>query len=44
MEKFPRRPLVHRTLLTEGIPESYLMKMIEPWEKTLPKDISLVDH
>jgi nicotinamide-nucleotide amidase len=41
MEKFPRRPLVHRTLLTEGIPESYLMKMIEPWEKTLPKDISL---
>ncbi len=41
MEKFPRRSLVHRTLLTEGIPESYLMKMIEPWEKTLPKDISL---
>lgn len=31
----------HKTLVTFGIPESTLSKMIEPWEDALPKDMHL---
>jgi nicotinamide-nucleotide amidase len=31
----------HRTLLTQGIGESFLAALIEPWEKALPGDIRL---
>jgi nicotinamide-nucleotide amidase len=40
-EKFELPPLVHRSYLTEGIPESELMKTIEAWEDALPPSIRL---
>ncbi len=35
------RAIVHRTVLTQGIPESLLAKRIEPWAKALPDHIRL---
>ncbi len=33
--------IIHRTILTEGIGESHLAAIIEPWEDTLPSNIKL---
>jgi nicotinamide-nucleotide amidase len=33
--------IIHRTILTEGVGESHLATIIEPWEDTLPKFIKL---
>jgi len=38
---FSLPPLVHRSYITEGIPESELMKTIEQWEDNLPPSIRL---
>ena len=35
------RVIIHRTILTEGVGESYLASIIEPWEDTLPSFIKL---
>ena len=40
--RFPgMNPLVHRTVYTQGIPESVLAKRIEAWEDSLPPTIKL---
>ena len=36
-----QRPIVHRTLLLSGIPESKLARLIEDWENALPSSIHL---
>ena len=33
--------VVHQTVLTQGIPESYLSEMIQEWEYSLPENIKL---
>jgi nicotinamide-nucleotide amidase len=33
--------IYHRTVLTQGIGESFLSKVIEPWEEALPENIGL---
>lgn len=33
--------IIHRTILTEGIGESFLAALIEPWETALPESIKL---
>jgi len=33
--------IAHQTVLTQGIPESYLSEMIKDWEKALPRNIKL---
>ena len=33
--------IVHKTLMTQGIPESHLAEQIEQWEDSLPKEIKL---
>ncbi|MCQ2145360.1 MAG: CinA family nicotinamide mononucleotide deamidase-related protein [Bacteroidales bacterium] len=33
--------IIHRTLMTYGIAESALSKLIEPWEEALPEDMHL---
>lgn len=38
---YPLEDIFHKTLVTFGIPESTLSKMIEHWEDALPKDIHL---
>lgn len=40
-EKFSLSPLVHRSYITEGIPESELMVTIGEWEDHLPPSIKL---
>ena len=35
------RPIIHRTILVHGIPESKLAILIEDWEKALPSSIHL---
>jgi nicotinamide-nucleotide amidase len=35
------RVIIHRTILTEGVGESYLASLIEPWEDSLPPFIKL---
>lgn len=35
------RVIIHRTILTEGVGESHLASMIEPWEDSLPSYIKL---
>lgn len=40
-EKFNLKPLIHKSFLTEGIPESDLMKTIENWEDNLPDSLKL---
>ena len=40
-ERFDLRQIVHRTLITAGLPESILAKRIEPWEDALPDWLKL---
>ncbi len=40
-EKFKLDPILHRTLLTQGIGESFLSDLIEKWELALPSYIKL---
>ncbi len=40
-EKFQLMPIVHRTLLTAGIGESFLADRIQEFEKSLPSNIKL---
>lgn len=35
------RVIIHRTILTEGVGESHLASLIEPWEDSLPSFIKL---
>ncbi|MDO9254841.1 MAG: competence/damage-inducible protein A [Bacteroidales bacterium] len=35
------RVIIHRTLLTEGVGESHLASLIEPWEESLPSFVKL---
>ncbi len=41
LERFETRSSVHRTLITAGIAESILAKMIEDWEDALPEWLHL---
>ena len=38
---FPIESIIHRTLMTYGIAESALAKLIEPWEDALPESMHL---
>lgn len=38
---YPLPPILHRSYLTEGIPESELMMMLAEWENNLPASIKL---
>ncbi len=40
-EKFSLRSVVHKTVMTFGLPESILSEKIEPWEMALPEWVSL---
>jgi nicotinamide-nucleotide amidase len=40
-EKFHLPVIVHRTLLTHGLGESFLAEKIKDWENTLPKNLKL---
>jgi nicotinamide-nucleotide amidase len=40
-EKFHPGVILHRTVMTQGIGESFLSDILEPWETTLPKNITL---
>ena len=40
-EHYSLSDIYHRTVMTYGIPESVLSKMVEEWEEALPKDIHL---
>lgn len=33
--------IVHRTVMTQGVPESYLAERIENWENTLPANVKI---
>jgi nicotinamide-nucleotide amidase len=39
--RFSQGAFVHKTILTQGVPESILAEKIESWEKGLPKTIKL---
>ncbi len=39
--KYSLSDIYHKTVMTFGIAESALSKLIEPWEETLPEDIHL---
>lgn len=39
--KFSKGVFMHKTLLTQGVPESVLAELIEPWELSLPKNVKL---
>lgn len=39
--KFSNGVFIHKTILTQGVPESVLAELIEPWELSLPKSIKL---
>lgn len=41
MQHFPVSDIYHRTIMTYGIPESALAKLIEEWEDNLPDDMHL---
>jgi nicotinamide-nucleotide amidase len=41
LKRFRTGAIVHKTLLTQGIPESILALTIEEWEKNIPGNISL---
>jgi nicotinamide-nucleotide amidase len=41
LQRFPQQVVVHRTLLTAGIGESFLAEMIKDWEAALPSFIKL---
>lgn len=38
---FSTKSIVHKTILTQGIGESFLSEILEPWENLLPPQISL---
>lgn len=38
---FVTEEIIHKTILTQGIPESHLAKTIENWENNLPKELKL---
>jgi len=40
-EKTGKDAIVHKTILTQGIGESFLSDIIEDWENNLPKDVNL---
>lgn len=40
-DHYPISDIYHRTVMTFGIPESVLAKMIEEWEDALPQDMHL---
>jgi len=40
-EVFRSRPIIHKTILTQGVGESFLSDILEPWETGLPEFISL---
>jgi len=41
LKKFDTGAIVHKTVLTQGLPESVLAKKIETWEDNLPYNIKL---
>jgi len=41
LQKSPNNVIIHRTILTEGVGESHLATLIEPWEDALPPFIKL---
>jgi nicotinamide-nucleotide amidase len=40
-ERFKSQSIVHKTVLTQGVGESFLSDIIEEWELNLPQNISL---
>jgi nicotinamide-nucleotide amidase len=40
-KEFNLPPVIHKTILTQGIPESILMEMIRPWEDSLDPRVKL---
>jgi nicotinamide-nucleotide amidase len=40
-KRYAGHVIVHRTILTQGIPESAMAKILEPWERNLPASVSL---
>jgi nicotinamide-nucleotide amidase len=40
-EKFRPGVIIHRTVMTQGIGESFLSDILEPWETKLPENITL---
>lgn len=38
---FTPQTIIHKTILTQGIGESFLAKLIEEWENAIPKNITL---
>jgi nicotinamide-nucleotide amidase len=40
-ERFSTPEIVHKTIMTQGVPESYLAEMIRKWESELPPCIKL---
>jgi nicotinamide-nucleotide amidase len=40
-ERYHPGAIVHKTVLTQGVGESFLSDILEPWEVNLPKEISL---
>ena len=41
LEQHPQQNILHRTLLTAGVGESFLAEMIQDWEEALPSFIKL---
>lgn len=41
MQEFKSTPVIHKTILTQGIGESYLSDMIAEWENNLPEYMKL---
>ncbi|RLD37648.1 MAG: competence/damage-inducible protein A [Bacteroidetes bacterium] len=39
--KFNTPVIIHKTIMTQGVGESFLAKIIEDWENSLPKNIKL---
>jgi nicotinamide-nucleotide amidase len=39
--KFKTPAILHKTIMTQGVGESFLAKIIEDWESSLPKNIKL---
>lgn len=39
--KFSNGVFLHKTILTQGVPESVLAELIEPWELSLPEEVQL---
>ena len=39
--RFKPQAIIHKTILTQGIGESFLAQLIEKWENALPQNISL---